>query len=151
MLACLLACSERMKIEKPGVGRPLLGPAKKKITLLVNYISLLQGLSTLEAPKQLITDRYQAKDLIPFQFNLEQFMIRLPGSGQFKRRLVKKQDEVKRLEHVQGQPQPQPQPQPQEAEQSQSQSRVVVKRNPGCIRQCLRAGTLHPSQCHFLC
>ena len=25
------------------------------------------------------------------------------------------------------------------------------KRNPGCIRQCLRAGVLHPAQCHFLC
>ena len=120
-------------------------------------VPLLQGLSTLTAPKQLIADRYRAKDLIPFKFNLEQFMPRLPGRGQFKRRLVKKQDEMKILQHVQGQSQSQSQEaqqsqskaQPQEAQQSQG--RVVGKRNPGCIRQCLRAGTLHPSQCHFLC
>ena len=55
--------------------------------------------------------------------------------------------------HVQNQEQKQEQEQEQEKEQDQKEKwgRLMSKRNPGCIKQCLRTGKLRPSQCHFLC
>ena len=54
-------------------------------------------------------------------------------------------------EPKQEQEQEQEQGQEKEREQKEKWGRLMSKRNPGCIKQCLRTGKLRPSQCHFLC
>ena len=48
LLAWLLSLSKRMKIEKPGVGRPLLGRAKNVLLIIINRPGVARAV--LESP-----------------------------------------------------------------------------------------------------
>ena len=77
------------------------------------------------------------------------------GMEEWTRTHSQNQEQKKEQEQKQKQDQEQEQKQEQEQEQEKEQKdkweRLMSKRNPGCIKQCLRTGKLRPSQCHFLC
>ena len=61
------------------------------------------------------------------------------------------QEQNQEQEQKKEQKQEQKQKEEQEQDQKEKWRRLMSKRNPGCIKQCLRTGKLRPSQCHFLC
>ena len=80
-VACWLALTECMKIEKPGVSRPLLGPAKTlivtniKILIVYNYyfflkhnsktqIMTMQKISRTLEPQHLAAEMYSVQSFV---------------------------------------------------------------------------------------